>query len=185
MRTLLRATLAFLSLVAALWAGDWVQEKAQRVDAFLARVAAPHPPSVFLKKAAFSENELNSYLNLIYVKKYAPEVSFIELRLKDDNAVSGSLKLKLDKEKYAAVPAFLRETEVRFGGVFESVHNRMRFVFSELSVNGAQIAPDALDELFGAAQAGARMKRSLFDWFNLLPGLKGVQSSDKTIFFLY
>ena len=155
------------------------------MDAFLARIAAPRPPSVFLKKAAFSEKELNSYLNLIYVKKYAPEVSFIELRLRDENAVEGSLKLKLDKEKYAAVPAFLRETEVRFGGVFESVHNRMRFVFSELAVNGTRVAPDALDELFGVAQAGAKMKRSLFDWFNLLPGLKGVQSSDKSIFFLY
>jgi hypothetical protein len=184
MKTALRLA-ALLALAAASWASDWQLEKALRVDAFLGRIAAPRPPSVFLKRAAFSEGELNSYLNLVYAKKYAPEISFIQLRLQDENRVDGSLKLKLDAKKYAAVPAFLRETEVRFRGAFETAHQRMRFVFSELAINGARFAPDALDEVFAAAQAGAKAKRSLFDWFTLLPGLKGVQSSEKTIFFLY
>lgn len=169
----------------ALLAADLSLDAARRVDAFLARVAARRQPSLFLRKAAFSEGELNSYLNLIYAKKYAPEISFIELRLKDKNLVDGRLRVQLKGEKYAAVPQFLRDTEVRFRGAFECSHYRMRFVFSELVINGSRFSADALDEAFGAAQIGVREKRSLFDWFTLLPGLKNVQSSERTIYFFY
>lgn len=169
----------------ALLAAEFSPDKARKVDAFLTRIAARRQPSLFLRKAAFSESELNSYLNLVYVKKYAPEISLIELRLKDKNQVDGRLRVQLKGEKYAAVPQFLRDTEVQFRGAFECSHYRMRFVFSELVINGSRFSADALDEAFGAAQVGAREKRSLFDWFTLLPGLKGVQGSERTIFFFY
>jgi len=148
----------------ALLAAEFSPEKARKVDAFLARIAVRRQPSLFLRKAAFSESELNSYLNLVYVKKYAPEISFIELRLKDKDQVDGRLRVQLKGEKYAAVPQFLRDTEVRFSGVFECSHYRMRFLFSELFINGSRFSPDALDEVYGAAQFSANEKRSLFDW---------------------
>jgi hypothetical protein len=175
--------LLILAAVAA--AADFSLEKAKRVDGFLTRIAARRQPSLFLKKMAFSENELNSYLNLIYVKKYAPEVTLIDLRLKDKNLVSGSLKLKLAGEKYAAVPQFLRDVEVRFNGKFECSNYHMRFAFTELVINGSNFSPDVLDEAFAAAQINAKTKRSIFDWFTLLPGLKNVMSSEKTIYFFY
>jgi hypothetical protein len=174
-----------LALAATAAAGDFSLEKARRVDGFLARVAARRQASLFLKKAVFSESELNSYLNLVYIRKYAPEASFIELRLKDKNRVDGSIKVKLAGEKYAAVPQFLRDTEVRFSGKFECSNYHMRFAFSELVINGSHFSPEVLDEAYGAAQFNAKVKRSLFDWFTLLPGLKNVQSSEKTIIFYY
>ena len=61
----------------------------------------------------------------------------------------------------------------------------MRFVFSELVINGSRYSPEILDEAFGAAQFNAKTKKSIFDWFTLLPGLKKVQCSDKTIYFYY
>jgi hypothetical protein len=178
---------ACLLLAAALLAaaGEFSPEKARRVDSFLARIAARRQASLFLKKMVFSESELNSYLNLIYTKKYAPEVTFIELRLKDKNGVDGSLKVKLAGERYRAVPEFLRDTEVRFSGLFECSNYHMRFVFTELVINGSHFSPDVLDEAYGAAQFNAKIKRSIFDWFTLLPGLKSVQSSEKQIVFLY
>jgi len=179
------ALLLFLALATAAHAGDVSPEKARRVDGFLARIAARRQPSLFLKKAVFSEAELNSYLNLIYTRKYAPEVTFIDLRLKDKNRVDGSLKVKLAGDKYAAVPQFLRDTEVRFRGTFECSNYHMRFVFSELVINGSHFSPDVLDEAYGAAQFNARVKKSIFDWFTLLPGLKNVQCSEKTIIFFY
>ena len=106
----------FFLLATAVIAADFSLEKAKRIEQFLNRIAMRRQPSLFLKKATFSESELNSYLNLIYVKKYAPEVTFIELRLRDKDEVSGSLKVKLAGEKYAAVPQFLRDIEVRFQG---------------------------------------------------------------------
>jgi len=179
------AACLFLATAAFAAAADFSLDKAKRIDRFLARIAARRQPGLFLKKMAFSESELNSYLNLIYVKKYAPEVSAIDLRLKDKNLVSGTLKVKLAGEKYTAVPQFLRDVEVSFSGKFECSNYHMRYAFAELVINGSHFSPDVLDEAFSAAQFNAKIKRSIFDWFTLLPGLKNVQSSEKTIFFYY
>jgi hypothetical protein len=175
----------FLVLAVIAAAADFSMEKAKRVDGFLMRIAARRQPGLFLKKMTFSENELNSYLNLIYAKKFAPEVTFIELRLQDKNGVNGSIKFKLAGEKYAAVPQFLRDVELRFSGKFQCSNYHMRFVFSELVINGSHFSPEVLDEAYGAAQFNAKAKRSIFDWFTLLPGLKNVQSSEKKIYFYY
>jgi hypothetical protein len=175
----------FFALTAAVAAADFSLEKAKRIEQFLNRIASRRQPSLFLKKTTFNESEINSYLNLIYVKKYAPEVTFIELLLRDKDQVSGSLKVKLAGEKYAVVPQFLRDVDVRFQGKFECSNYHMRFVFRELVINGSKYSPEILDEAFGAAQINAKTKKSIFDWFTLLPGLKKVQSSEKTIFFYY
>ncbi|MCX6555089.1 MAG: hypothetical protein NTZ12_08765 [Candidatus Aminicenantes bacterium] len=175
----------FFLLAAGMGAADFSMEKAKKIEKFLERIASRRQPSLFLKKTTFSESELNSYLNLLYTKKYAPEISFIELRLRDKDEVSGSLKVKLDGEKYAAVPQFLRDIDVSFQGKFECSNYHMRYVFRELVINGSPYSPDVLDEAFNAAQINAKTKKSLFDWFTLLPGLKKVQSAEKTIFFYY
>jgi hypothetical protein len=175
----------FLALAVLAVAADFSIEKARRVDGFLTRIAARRQPALFLKKMAFSENELNSYLNLIYTRKYAPEVTFIELRLQDKNLVSGTIKVKLVGEKYGAVPQFLRDVEVRFSGKFECSNYHMRYVISEMVLNGSHFSPEVLDEAYGAAQFKAKTRKSIFDWFTLLPGLKNVQSSEKTIYFYY
>ena len=166
-------------------AADFSLEKAKKIEQFLNRIVSRRQPSLFLKKATFSESELNSYLNLIYVKKYAPEVTFIELRLRDKDQVSGSLKVKLAGEKYTAVPQFLRDVAVNFLGKFECSNYHMRYVFQELVINGSNYSPEILDEAFAVAQFNAKTKKSIFDWFTLLPGLKKVQSAEKTIYFYY
>jgi hypothetical protein len=179
------AACLFLALTAFAAPADFSLNKAKRIDSFLSRIAARSQPALFLKKTAFSESELNSYLNLIYIKKYAQEVTFIELRLKDKNLVNGTLKVKLAGEKYATVPQFLRDVEVSFGGKFECSNYHMRFAFSELVINGSRFSPAVLDEAFNAAQFNSKTKKSIFDWFTLLPGLKNVQCSAKTIYFYY
>jgi hypothetical protein len=175
----------FFLLAAACVAADFSLEKAKRIEQFLNRIAIRRQPSLFLKKIAFNEIELNSYLNLIYLKKYAPEVTFIELRLRDKDQVNGALKIKLNSEKYTAVPQFLRDVDVSFQGKFECSNYHMRYVFQELVINGSRYSPEILDEAFGAAQFNAKTRKSIFDWFTLLPGLKKVQSSEKTIYFYY
>jgi hypothetical protein len=175
----------FFLLAAAVVAADFNLEKAKRIEQFLNRIAIRRQPSLFLKKTAFSETELNSYLNLIYIKKYAPEVTFIELRLRDKDEVGGSVKVKLAGEKYAAVPQFLRDVDVSFQGKFECSNYHMRYIFRELEINGSRYSPEILDEAFTAAQFNAKTRKSIFDWFTLLPGLKKVQSSEKTIYFFY
>jgi hypothetical protein len=175
----------FFLLAAAVVAADFNLDKAKRIEQFLNRIAIRRQPSLFLKKTAFNESELNSYLNLIYVKKYAPEVTFIELRLRDKDQVSGSLKVKLAGEKYASVPQFLRDVDVSFQGKFECSNYHMRYIFRELVINGNLFSPEVLDEAFAAAQFNAKTKKSIFEWFTLLPGLKKVQSTEKTIYFYY
>lgn len=174
-----------LLLAAALPAADFNLEKARKIEQFLIRIARRSQPSLFLKKATFSEIELNSYLNLLYTKKYAPEVNFIDLRLRDKDEVSGSVKIKLSGDKYAAVPEFLRNIEVIFQGKFECSNYRMRYLFRELLINGSRYSPEIIDEAFGVAQLNVKTRKSIFDWFTLLPGLKKVQCSEKTIYFYY
>jgi hypothetical protein len=175
----------FFLLAVAIAAADFNLEKANKIEQFLNRIANRLQPSLFLKKTAFNESELNSYLNLIYVKKYAPEITFIELRLRDKDQVSGSVKVKLAGEKYDAVPQFLRDVDVSFQGKFECSNYHMRYVFQELVINGSIYSPEILDEAFAAAQFNAKTRKSIFDWFTLLPGLKKVQSTEKTIYFYY
>ena len=172
-------------LATAAAAADFSLEKAKRIEHFLNRIATRRQPSLFLKKTAFSETELNSYLNLLYVKKYAPEITFIELHLRDKDQVSGSLKVKLAGEKYAAVPQFLRDVDLSFQGKFECSNYHMRYLFRELVINGSRYSPEIIDEAFNAAQFNAKTRKSIFDWFTLLPGLKKVQCSEKTIYFYY
>jgi hypothetical protein len=174
-----------LLLAASLTAADFNLEKARKIEQFLNRIASRRQPSLFLKKATFSEMELNSYMNLLYTKKYAPEVTFIDLRLRDKDEVNGSVKIKLSGDKYAAVPEFLRNIEVSFQGKFECSNYRMRYVFQELLINGSRYSPEILDEAFGVAQLNVKTRKSIFDWFTLLPGLKKVQCSEKTIYFYY
>lgn len=182
----LKATIFLLfAALSALFTADFSMDKAKRIEQFLNRIAIRRQPSLFLKKATFSEMELNSYLNLLYVKKYAPEVTFIDLRLHDKDEVSGTIKIKFSGEKYAAVPQFLRDVEIAFRGRFECSHYHMRYLFKELVINGSPYAPEIIDEAFNAAQFNAKTKKSIFDWFTLLPGLKKVQCSEKTIHFFY
>ncbi len=168
------------------WAAEeFSPEKAKRVDDLLNRIARRQPTAIFLKKATFSEEELNAYLNLIYLKKYVPEATAIRLQLKEKNQTSGIIKIKLNDKEYAAVPAFLRDVEVRFSGRIDCANYRLRFLFEELAINGTRFSPEILDEAFAAAQINASEKKSLFDWFTLLPGLKRIQLDDKKVTFFY
>ncbi len=176
---------AWLLAVVLLQGADFSPEQAKRIDDFLTRIARLKRSSLFLKKATFSQKELNSYLNLIYVKKYAPEVTAIDLKLENDDQLNGSAKVVLKGKSYEAVPSFLRDIDLRFSGRIESSKFRMRFLFDELIINGTRFAPELLDEAFGAAQGGAKVKKSLFDWFALLPGLKGIHCSAEQITFQY
>ena len=144
-------------------------DEAQKVNRFLDRIAHLENRSVYLKRFFFSERELNSYLNLIYVKKYAPEVKYINLILKENNWLDGEMKIKLTGETYKKVPAFLRDFLVGFSGVLNSDNYRVRFKFKDVTINGTGFSPAVLDELFQVAQSGE--KQSIYDWFTLLPGL--------------
>lgn len=179
------AIVLLLGAAAFALAEEFSMDQARRIDDFLARIAKRRSQTIFLKKVTFREDELNSYLNLIYNKKYAPEVSYVRLKLSNKNFVSGTLKIKLDGKKYSAVPEFLRNVELRFKGKVESANYRMRFLFEELYVNNTRFSPEMLDGVFITAQVGAKVKRSIYDWFTLLPGLKDVILTDGAITFLY
>lgn len=164
---------------------DFSSEQAKRVDNFLKRISQKKRVSVFLKNVTFTESELNSYLNLIYLKRYVPEVKYMELNMEEDNFISGNMKVKLTGEKYEKVPSFLKNFKVDFSGTVECENYRLRFLFKTLKINGTEFSPEILDEVFYAAQSDFRIKKSMFDWFSLLPGLKDVLISDKKITIYY
>lgn len=159
--------------------------KAQKIDHFLQRVAKAPKTKVFMRRGTFDESELNSYLNMIYAKRYAPEVKYIKLKLGKKNQVSGTMKVKLLGKKYEDVPSFLRDFEIEFSGKVECDKYRMRYLFDSIKINGTGFSPEILDEAFGAAQGNVKIKKSLFDWFNFLPGIKKVEIDLNQITFFY
>jgi hypothetical protein len=174
-------SLAFPSLTT-----EFSKEKAKLVDLTLKRIAKNKKRrSPFLRKISFSQNELNSYLNLIYAKQYTPEVKYIKLKLEKDNFVSGTVKVKLEGKQYAKVPNFLKDIEVETAGKIECNNYRMRFMFETLRVNGTSFSPEVLDEAFSTAQSGFKVKKSLYDWFSLLPGIKNIVIEYKKITIFY
>lgn len=164
---------------------EFSAEKAKRVDLTLKRIAKQKRSKVFLKKITFSQDDLNSYLNLIYSKRYTPEVKYIKLKLDKKNSVSGTIKIKLLGKKYENVPKFLRDIEVDLSGKVECENYRMRFLFDALKVNGTSFSPEMLDEAFSAAQVNYKVKKSMFDWFNLMPGIKNVIVDYKKLTLFY
>ncbi|GEM_PF-1036010 len=164
---------------------EFSMEKALLIDASLKRIAQNKRPGVFLRKLIFSEIEMNSYLNLVYTKRYTPEVKYIKLKLQKNNFINGLFKVKLEGKKYGKVPSFLRDIEVEVAGKMECRNYRMRFIFNLLKVNGTSFSPEVIDEAFGAAQVNYKTKKSLFDWFHLLPGIKSLQVDEKKITIFY
>jgi hypothetical protein len=160
-------------------------EKAKRVDLILKRIAKKNKKAPFLRKISFSQQELNSYLNYIYIKKNTPEVKKIDLKLRKNNFVSGTMKIKLVGKKYQKVPSFLRDIELEFEGKVECEQYRMRYVFEDIRINGTKFSPELLDEAFNAAQVGYKVKKSMYDWFELMPGIKNVSVDLKKITLFY
>jgi hypothetical protein len=164
---------------------EFSAEKAKRVDLTLKRIAKQKRHKVFLKKITFSQEELNSYLNLIYAKRYTPEVKYIKLKLGKNNYVDGTVKVKLVGKKYEQVPSFLKDIEVDVSGKVECENYRMRVLFDKIRVNGTSFSPEVLDEAFSAAQANFKVKKSMYDWFQLLPGIKNVVINEKKVTLFY
>ncbi|MCK4766588.1 MAG: hypothetical protein KAW12_30625 [Candidatus Aminicenantes bacterium] len=164
---------------------EFSAHKAKKIEFFLKKIAKSKKTKVFLRRGSFSEDELNSYLNLVYAKRYAPEVKYMKLKLKEKNQISGTMKVKLLGKKYKDVPSFLRDFEIEFSGTIESTKYRMRYLFEDLKINGANFSPELLDEAFGAAQGRVKDKKSLFDWFDFLPGIKKIATDYKKITFFY
>jgi len=184
-RIMAALTLMSLGIVAAASTAEFSMEKAKKVDTFLRRIGERDRQAVILKKMTFTERELNSYLNIFYIRRYAPEVKRIQLKLLRHNRVSGSLHIKLAGKKYEKVPSFLKDVEIEFAGKVECENYRMRYVFDQIRINGTTFAPEILDEAFYAAQTNFRLKKSIFDWFSLLPGLKNVVIDYKKITIYY
>ena len=160
-------------------------DKAKRMDETLKRIAKRKRNTPFLRKITFPQASLNSYLNIFYTKRYAPEVKYIKLKLEKNNFANGIMKIKLKGKKYDKVPSFLRDIEVEVSGKVECEKYRMRYVFDKLKINGNSFSPELLDEAFAAAQINSRVKKSMFDWFDLFPGIKKVIIDYKKITLFY
>lgn len=185
MKTRTMACLMMILMTAWGMASSLSMEDAQKIDRLLTRIAQNPRERVVLRSVEFTQTELNAYLNLIYIPKYAPEVGSVDLALENDNVVSGTMTVKLEGKQYERLPSFLHNFEVRFSGRLESENQRMRYIFKDIRINGTSFAPEVLDEAFSSAQVGVDIKQSIFDWFTLLPGLKkvAVDSGRITLFF--
>lgn len=166
-------------------AAEFSKEDAKKIDRFLKKAKKLKRKDMLLRKVTFTEKEFNSYVNLIYAKRYAPEAKYVHLNMERKNSVSGSVKLKLTGKKYSKIPSFLKDVELKFSGTIECEDYKMRLIFSKITVNGTEYNPQILDEAFSAYQVKQKVKKSMFDWFKLLPGLRNIQISKRRITLYY
>lgn len=174
----------FLLIPLFLIPSEFSIDRAKRIDGYLKRISK-QKESVILKNVTFSQKDLNSWLNLIYTRKYAREVKYIKLELGKNNYVSGNMKIILKGEKYESIPSFLKDFEIDFEGKIFCNNYRMKYDFEKVRINGTAFSPEILDEAFGAAQTGYKVKKSMFDWFRLLPGIKNIKTDHKKLIIFY
>jgi len=160
-------------------------EQAKRVNKFLTSIRKKSTKSILLKKRIFTEQEINSYLNLIYIRRYTPEVKYLQLSFKRYNYVEGKARILLKGERYKNVPGFLKNIEVEFEGNLECNKYRMRFIYKKIRINGTDFSPEILDEGFSAAQGNRKIKKSIFDWFRLFPGIKSIKTEIHKVIIYY
>lgn len=182
MRNLL---ILFLLIPLFLIPSEFSIDRAKRINGYLKRISTKKKESVILKNVTFSQKDLNSYLNLIYTRKYAREIKYIKLELGKNNFVSGNMKVVLKGEKYSKIPSFLKDFEIDFEGKIFCSNYRMKYDFEKVRINGTAFSPEILDEAFGAAQTGYKIKKSMFDWFRLLPGIKNIKTDHKKLIIFY
>ena len=180
-----RFLITFLLLPLFLIPAEFSIDNAKRIDKYLKRISSKKKESVILKNITFSQRDLNSWLNLIYTRKFAREVKYIKLVLGKNNFVSGNMKIELKGEKYEKIPSFLRDFEIDFEGKIFCENYRMRYDFEKVRINGTAFSPEILDEAFGAAQKGYKVKKSMFDWFRLLPGIKDLKTDHNKLTIFY
>ncbi len=160
-------------------------EKAKQMDLFLKKIAEDSRPRVFLRRKSVDQSTVNSYLSLIYLPRYAREVKEAQLSFHKDNWVSGRISIRLAGEKYRHLPGFLKEMDLEMSGIIESRPEQMRFQIKELKLNSTTFSPEILDEAFSTFQGGNKVKRSIFDWFTLLPGIKRISSDEGSLTIFY
>jgi len=175
----------FLLIPLFLISAEFSLERAKMVDSYLKRISSQKKENVILKNITFSQSDLNSWLNLIYTRKYAREVKYIKLEFGKNNYVGGTMKVELKGEKYEKLPSFLKDFEIDFEGKIFCSNYRMRYDFEKVRINGTAFSPEILDEAFGAAQTGFKVKKSMFDWFRLLPGIKDLKTDHKKLKVFY
>jgi len=143
--------------------------------------------SFFISAAEFSKEDAKKIDRFLKKakKRYAPEAKYVKLNLERKNSVSGKLKLKLKGKKYSKVPSFLKDIDLQFSGIIECEDYKMRLIFSKLTINGSEYDPQVLDEAFSAYQVKQKVKKSMFDWFKLLPGLRNIQITKRRITLYY
>jgi len=188
MSKFIKKTITFLFIISfcfSLSAGEFSKEDAKKIANFLKKAKKLKRKNLFLRKVSFTEKEFNSYINLIYIKKYASEAKYVHLNLERKNKISGNMKLKLIGKKYSKIPSFLKDIEVKFSGIIESENYKMRFLFTKIFINDTEYSPQILDEAFTAYQVKQKVKKSMFDWFNLLPGLRNVKITKRRILLFY
>jgi len=161
------------------------EEKARQLDVFLKKIAKDTRQRVFLRHKRFDQSTVNSYLALIYLPRYAREVKNIKLEFHKENWVSGQVSIRLTGEKYQKLPGFLKEMDLEINGIIESRPQQMRFQIKELKLNRTSFSPEILDEAFATFQGGKKVKRSIFDWFTLLPGIKRISSDEGSLTLFY
>ena len=166
-------------------AGHDVRAKAAGILDALAKIKAQRGrPAADRRTLTFSEAEFNAYIACRLEDENEPYVKRAEFKLLEANHVEGRVEVDLGDQKAAGL--LPRRLELLFSAGFESRDGRIRIDMDKLFLGSQPVAPAFVDLVIGVASRLQGLEpTSLGDWYDLPPGVLGLETRPGQVVVIY
>lgn len=183
----LAALLALVTAVpseAARQAGPDVKDRATRILEALARIETEKGrPSSAPRKMTFREDEFNAYVAWRLEAENEPFVKSARFKLLAENRFEGHIVLELGGQASGPLP---QRQDLLFSGRFETREGRIRIDLDKLFLGAQPISPAFIDVVIGLVSRLQGVEpTSLRDWYDLPPGVLGLETRPGTVVIIY
>lgn len=192
-RKAIRAAAALAALLAVVPAaltkarpqiGPEVMDRAGRILEALARIETEkgHPSSA-PRRMTFSEDEFNAYVAWRLKAENEPFVKSAKFKLLAENRFEGHIALELGAQAAGPLP---QRQDLLFSGRFETREGRIRIDLDKLFLGTQPISPAFIDVIIGLVSRLQGVEpTSLRDWYDLPPGVLGLETRPGAVVIIY
>lgn len=182
---------AFSALLLALLAGVSLpaQSNTEPIEArlireALVRIEKAARPSGPLRRAEFSDNDLNVYIRFRLHESREDVLRAARIQLYQGNRIEGWMELDFSAHK---IPAFIKkQMNLYFMGALFVQDGRIRFEFKDIFLEKERVSLIMLDLIvFVASKLGKTDATSISQWHPLPPGIRDIQTADGRFTLLY
>jgi hypothetical protein len=151
--------------------------EARLIREALVRIEKAARSSGPLRRAEFSDNDLNIYIRFRLRESREDVLRAARVRLYQGNRIEGWMELDFSAHK---IPAFIKkQMNLYFMGALFVQDGRIRFEFKDIFLEKERVSLMLLDMIvFVASQLGKTDATSISQWHPLPAGIRDIQTSD-------